>query len=85
MATGSSPWRYALSFFAVGQLVSPSLVFLVGGDALTSNSTETPITPPGWTFLIWVWSVCSVSPMRSISGRGTPVRSPWTSTASPGP
>lgn len=53
MTTFSSPWRYALIIFAVGQLVSPSLIFLLGSDALTSSSTETLITPPGWTFLMW--------------------------------
>ena len=38
---------------AVGQLVSPVLVFGLGDGALTSTSTETAITPPGWTFVVW--------------------------------
>ena len=53
MTPRTSPWRYALVVFAIGQLVSPTLLFLTQNDALTADATDTPITPPGWTFLIW--------------------------------
>lgn len=53
VATASRPWRYAVVLAAVGQLVSPTLVFGLGSGAVTSSSTDTPITPPGWTFVVW--------------------------------
>ena len=49
----SAIWRNAVVVVAVGQLVSPILVFRSSADALTSESSATTITPPGWAFAMW--------------------------------
>ena len=66
-------WRRLLIVAAVGQLVSPTLIFLSSSDALTSDATATPITPPGWAFAMW-GVICTASIVYAIYRRPTRTR-----------
>jgi hypothetical protein len=70
VSPASAFWRRLLIVAAVGQLVSPTLIFLSSNDALTSEATATAITPPGWAFAMW-GVICTASLVYAIYQRPT--------------